>query len=174
MGPTQRGAGRFAQAYYCRPKRSFGQGNIFTPVCHSVHGGGVLGLVWGGFLQILGGVSNFSVGSSKFLGGCLQFFGVGGSSKFLGGVRGVSPNFRGVSNFSGGRVPPNFRGVSNFRNKVNIRPVRILLECILVWLFFAENSMKMKELGPGPASLVPPLRSKNFFNFFQFWEILTE
>ena len=23
-----------------RPKRSFGQGNIFTPVCHSVHGGG--------------------------------------------------------------------------------------------------------------------------------------
>ena len=24
-----------------RPKRSFGQGNIFTPVCHSVHRGGV-------------------------------------------------------------------------------------------------------------------------------------
>ena len=22
-----------------RPKQSFGQGNIFTPVCHSVHGG---------------------------------------------------------------------------------------------------------------------------------------
>ena len=28
---------------FYRPKRSFGQGNIFTPVCHSVHrGGGVL------------------------------------------------------------------------------------------------------------------------------------
>ena len=26
-----------------RPKRSFGQGNIFTPVCHSVHRGGVPG-----------------------------------------------------------------------------------------------------------------------------------
>ena len=30
--------------YFYRPKRSFGQGNIFTPVCHSVHrvGGGYL------------------------------------------------------------------------------------------------------------------------------------
>ena len=26
--------------YFYRPKRSFGQGNIFTPVCHSVHSGG--------------------------------------------------------------------------------------------------------------------------------------
>ena len=31
----------FPDGYY-RPKRSFGQGNIFTPVCHSVHRG-----VWG-------------------------------------------------------------------------------------------------------------------------------
>ena len=28
--------------HYYRPKRSFGQGNIFTPVCHSVHGGVLL------------------------------------------------------------------------------------------------------------------------------------
>ena len=28
--------------YYYRPQRSCGQGNIFTPVCHSVHGGGVV------------------------------------------------------------------------------------------------------------------------------------
>ena len=27
--------------YFYRPKRSFGQGNIFTPVCHSVHRGGL-------------------------------------------------------------------------------------------------------------------------------------
>ena len=33
-------------AYYYRPKRSFGQGNIFTPVCHSVHRGG--GSTWPG------------------------------------------------------------------------------------------------------------------------------
>ena len=26
--------------YYYQPQRSCGQGNIFTPVCHSVHGGG--------------------------------------------------------------------------------------------------------------------------------------
>ena len=26
-------------SYFYRPKRSFGQGNIFTPVCHSVHRG---------------------------------------------------------------------------------------------------------------------------------------
>ena len=33
----------------------------------------------------------------------------------------------------GGVSAPNFRGgVSNFRNTVNVRPVRILLECILV------------------------------------------
>ena len=27
---------------YYRPQRSCGQGNIFAPVCHSVHGGGVV------------------------------------------------------------------------------------------------------------------------------------
>ena len=27
---------------FYRPQRNCGQGNIFTPVCHSVHGGGVL------------------------------------------------------------------------------------------------------------------------------------
>ena len=32
---------RMGQHHY-RPKRSFGQGNIFTPVCHSVHRGGGL------------------------------------------------------------------------------------------------------------------------------------
>ena len=32
--------------YIYRPKRSFGQGNVFTPVCHSVHRGG--GSSWPG------------------------------------------------------------------------------------------------------------------------------
>ena len=82
-----------------RPKRSFGQGNIFTSVCLST-GGGVF---FGGFLQIFGGVSFLRGGSSKFLGGFLQIF---------GGVF-----------FWGGVLP---------RNTVNVRPVRILLECILV------------------------------------------
>ena len=59
---------------YYRPKRSFGQGNIFTSVCHSFCSRGV------------------------------YFFG--------GGVF--------------------FRGGVLHRNTVNVRPVRILLECILV------------------------------------------
>ena len=32
---------------YYRPQRSCGQGNIFTPVCHSVHGGGGGGIPQG-------------------------------------------------------------------------------------------------------------------------------
>ena len=71
---------------------SFGQGNIFTNVCHSVHRGGCL--VRGGSLQIFGG------------GGGLSKFSGGGSSKFSGCL---------------------------LRNAVNVRPVRIPLECILVY-----------------------------------------
>ena len=82
-----------------RPKRSFGQGNIFTSVCHSVHRGG---------LQIFGGVSNFSGGG-------------GGADP--GGVPLI---IRGgfLQIFGGGRL---------HRNTVNVRPVHILLECILVY-----------------------------------------
>ena len=70
-----------------------------------------------------GGVSNFSEGSSKF----------SGVSNFSGG--GFLQIFRGSPIFQGG--PAIFRGVSNFWggllwNTVNVRPVRILLECILV------------------------------------------
>ena len=46
---------------FYRPKRSFGQGNIFTSVCHSVHRGG------GCLLQIFGG------------GACSKFFWGGGA-----------------------------------------------------------------------------------------------
>ena len=116
----------FSDNNFYRPKQSFGQGNIFRSVCHSVHRGVGGGLVpgrspifRGGFLQILGGPSNF-----------------------FGGGRGVPPIFlggRGSSKFFWGEVPPNFCGVSNFfwggvlhQNMVNIRLVRILLECILV------------------------------------------
>ena len=96
-----------------RPKRSFGQGNIITPVCHSVHRGGVppnfrgggclqffggfLQIFLGGFLQIFGGSPIFQGGVSLiFRGGCLQFWG------------GFLQIFRGVSKFSGGGVPPEY------------------------------------------------------------------
>ena len=80
--------------------------------------GGVSGP--GGFLQIFGGEGspNFR-GGLQFFGGVPPIFRGGGVSKFSG----VS-NFLGVSKFSGG-VPRHW-------NMVNVRPVRILLECILV------------------------------------------
>ena len=69
-------------------------------------------------------------------GGGLQYFVGGGGLQFFGG----SLIFQGVSNFSGGS--PIFQGglqffggVSN-RITVNVRPVRILLECILFPKFF--------------------------------------
>ena len=67
-----------------RPKRSFGQGNIFTSVCHSFcsQGGGAPDIA-----LLLGGCSRFC---SNFGGG--YFLWVGG----FGGVffgRGVPPNF---------------------------------------------------------------------------------
>ena len=41
-------------------KRSLGQGNIFTPVCHSVHRGGMRGFIRGVCMVFLGGgVSGF-------------------------------------------------------------------------------------------------------------------
>ena len=78
-GGNPRGVGGMgANIQFChiyRPKRSFGQGNIFTPVCHSVHRGGVS--------NFFGRVSNF--------GGSLIFQGV---SNFFGGdVSGIRSTF---------------------------------------------------------------------------------
>ena len=94
-----------------------GQGNVFTGVCDSVHGGG--GLVPGG-LQFFRGVFKFFGGSPIFggspnFGGVLQIF-WGGFSNFSRG----SPNFWGVSNFLVGGLQifwggsPIFLGVSKF------------------------------------------------------------
>ena len=125
-----------------RPKRSFGQGNIFTGVCHSVHRGGVCQggcLPGGGVCQgglpgggvCLGGVSARGVSAR---GGCVcqggvffwrgVFFLEGGVCQ--GGLPG-GVSARGVSFFLGGGFP---------WNTVNVRPVRILLECILVTCSF--------------------------------------
>ena len=89
-----------------RPKRSFGQGNIFTPVCHSVHRGGGCSR----YCSNLGGCSricyNFPGGGIFVGGGSSKFWGGffwGGSSKFLGGgyFLGGPPNFGGYF-FGGG------------------------------------------------------------------------
>ena len=62
--------------YFYRPKRSFGQGNVFTRVCDSVNRGGVPAPIFRG-----GACSKFS-GGGIFSGG--YFFGGGGI--FSGGV----------------------------------------------------------------------------------------
>ena len=61
---------------YYRPKRSFGQGNIFTSVCLST-GGGVSGLVPGG-LQFFGGSPIFFRGGWSSPGGEVSNFFWGG------------------------------------------------------------------------------------------------
>ena len=86
-----------------RPKRRFGQGNVFTPVCHSVHGGGgypsmpcrsVRGVSQHALQFSPRGVSNFGGGVPACLAvqsqGGLQFFGGGwGVEEGKGGP----PNF---------------------------------------------------------------------------------
>ena len=56
-------------SFFYRPKRSFGQGNVFTGVCDSVHRGGG-GMVWGGWgwYGPGGGPPNFRGGGSNFFG----------------------------------------------------------------------------------------------------------
>ena len=106
-----------------------GQGNIFTPVCDSVNRGGVPGLVLLGVPGlVLGGVPGL------VLGGCTW----SGS----GGVPGRHPN-RTRYTPRGPGIPldqvPSRPGTPHGtrytrRNTANERPVRILLECILVFL----------------------------------------
>ena len=129
--------------HYYRPQRSCRQGYVFTRVCHSVNRGGclLLGGVCSGGCLLSGGVC--SQGVSTF-GGCLL------RGCLLWGVsvpRGVSA-LGGVCSQGGvclggvcsrGCLPLGvvsaclfWRGGSRARHMVNERPVRILLECILV------------------------------------------
>ena len=105
----------------------------------------------GGFLQILGGgilggPPNFWGVPPNFRGGV--FFLGGGSSKFSGGQ--VPPNFRGRGIFwgGGGWVFQIFGGVLH-QNTVNVRPVRILLECILVKDVFFQMVMLNTSVSAG-------------------------
>ena len=70
-------------------KRSLGQGNIFTPVCHSVHRGDVRGWSRGGMRGCSGGVHGCSGGMRGFSGGAYVVL-FGGHAWFYsgGGMRG--------------------------------------------------------------------------------------
>ena len=54
-------------------KRSMGQGNIFTRMCHSVHGGGafVVAWGWGGGAFVVAGGHAWLPGGHAWLGGCM-------------------------------------------------------------------------------------------------------
>ena len=65
-------------------KRSLGQGNIFTPVCHSVHRGGMRGCSRG-----VGGMRDCSGGACMVALGGPAWFYLGGVHGFIwGGVHG--------------------------------------------------------------------------------------
>ena len=136
-----------------------GQGNKFTGVCVSTRGGCLTQIFGGGCLtQIFGGGLTQIFGGclTQIFGGVSHpNFRGGVCSKFSGGVS--DPNFRGgcLTQILGGMSAQNFQGgclkffffffSNNFLRKkillgctasppetVNARPVRILLECILV------------------------------------------
>ena len=112
-------------------KRSLRQGNIFAPVCHSVHGGlymaggaCVVGSVWQGACQGGGmcgrghvcGRGGVCGRGHAWLGTCVA----GGACMARGRACHAHP------------LPPLPRQILRLRYTVNERAVRILLECILV------------------------------------------
>ena len=121
-----------------RPQTKFGQGNIFTPVCHSVHRGGVCGcsgghawLLRGGVHGCSGGVCMVAPGGHAWLlqGACVVA--PGGMRGFIwGGMHGFIQG--GHAWFYSGGHAWFFQFFRTQWDTVNERAVRILLECILV------------------------------------------
>ena len=104
---------------FYRLKRSFGQGNVFTGVCHSVNRGGVPDQAHPPRVQ---------TGTPP-----------GTRQVHPPDQAGTHPGTRQVHTPGPGRYPPGPGtppGSSRPRNTVNDRPVRILLECILVFFGF--------------------------------------
>ena len=123
--PCSRWLQRKLQVCY-RPQRSWGK-VIFSEACvnNSVHGGGRAWLPGGACMVLFGGacVVLFSGGACVvlFSGGCAWFYSVGGHAWFYSGGHAWFFQF--------------------FRiqwDTVNERAVRILLECILVFLSIQE------------------------------------
>ena len=145
-------------------KRSLGQGNFFTAVCHSVHRGGVRGC-WGAF--IVAGGCMVARGACVVMGACIVAGGrhawlLGGwGHAWLPGVGGMHVCW-GVCMVAGGAcmVPGGACVVAGGhawlrggvhgcrggmhrirRDTVNELAVRILLECILVFFSFAGDHL---------------------------------
>ena len=119
-------------------KRSLGQGNIFTPVCHSVHRGGACMVAPRGACMVaLGrGVCGCLGGHAWLLLGGMHGCSRGACMVALVGACVVAPGGACV-------VAPRGRAWDTMRygDTINERAVRILLECILV-------SLKVRDFVP--------------------------
>ena len=139
----------FRLRFFTARKRSLGQGNIFTPVCHSVHGGrawllggvrgcsrGVCGCS-GGCGSSQGGVHGCSRGHAWLLQGGVHGCSQGACMVAPGGVRGCSQRGMHGHDCSWGAcvVAPgggHAWDTTRYGDTINERAVRILLGCILV------------------------------------------
>ena len=133
---------------------------LHVSVIHSVHGGGVRGCSWGGCAWLLGGACVVAPGACMVAPGGYAWL-LGGCMVSPGGMRGCSRGVHGCSQgacmvaqglcgFSG---EGSMRGCSGghawdttrYADMVNERPVRILLECILV----LQASVILSMVGDG-------------------------
>ena len=179
---------RSGEGYIYRPKRSFGQGYIFTGVCDSVHGGGgVCSKFLGVCSKFSGGVSapNFGGGvCSKFFGGVsVPIFRGGVCSKFWGGCllqffRGVCSNFWGGvwSKFSGGGGSPIFGIRSTFGRYASYWNAFLFQLCLSVRhsVHRKRGSLyRARSWSPcaGPCPLPSP-PSPDMFKLLQLWTSL--
>ena len=106
-------------------KRSFGQGNIFTPVCHSVHGGGGRG---GIPACIAGDIPACLAAGGCAIPACLAVGGVLSQHALQQGEGGLLRMGLLQGGGAGGHPP----------GRLLLRAVRILLECILVSFIFVD------------------------------------
>ena len=136
-------------------KRSLGQGNIFTPLCHSVHrggacmvapgGGGMCGCSQGGVWLLPGGACVVAPGGAWLLQGHVRLLLGGGACMVApGGACVVAPGGGGHAWL----LPGGAWGTTRYGDTINERVVRILLECILV-RHERGFSLKMMMLSSG-------------------------
>ena len=111
---------RNLELHHYGPQRSCGQGNVFTPVCHSVHRGGVcLSACWDTTPPSRHPPDQTPPWSRYPPGAGTP------RTKYTPGTKYTPPN---GTKYTPPSPPPGNR----LRHTVNERPVRILLECILV------------------------------------------
>ena len=133
------------QYFITARKRSLGQGNIFTPVCHSVHRGGMHSWSGGACVVALGGACVVALG-----GACVAAPGGQGACMVApGGHAWLLPGGACVVTHGGHAwlLPGGRRAwdTTRYGDMVNERAVRILLECILVLYNILTISMNVSR-----------------------------